>query len=191
MPVPTNADDAPAGLRPDRPIPAPLVWVRSLLRASRALRGRIQSFGRLTYGRNFMVGPGCAFLAKEHIRIGNNVSLGAHVVIESNVEIGDDTLISSQVAFVGNDHDFSDPQATLFTGRRLPASTVVIEGDCLIGFRSTLVGNIRIGRGCVVGAGSVVTRDLPPYSVCAGVPARKIRDRYPDLPAGSPKSGKQ
>ena len=138
-----------------------------------------------------MLGPGCAFLAREHIRIGNNVSLGAHVVIEVNLEVGDDTLISSQVAFVGNDHDFSDPKATIFTGRRLPASTVIIEGDCLIGFRSTIVGNIRIGRGCVVGAGSVVTRDLPPYSVCAGVPARKIRNRFPGMPLGSAGSATQ
>lgn len=131
-----------------------------------------------------MIGPGCSFLAPDFMRMGANVSLGAGVVVESNVEIGDDTLVSSQVAFVGNDHDFSDPRATVFSGRRLPATTAILEGDHLIGFRCIIVGNVRLGRGCIVGAGSIVTRDLPPYSVCVGAPARKIRDRFPHEVSG-------
>ena len=113
-------------------------------------------------------------------------ALGAGVIIESNVEIGDHALVSSQVAFIGNDHDFSDPRATVFSGRRLPATTAILEGDHLIGFRSIIVGNVRLGRGCIVGAGSIVTRDLPPYSICVGAPARKVRDRFPDGLAGRP-----
>lgn len=170
--------DGHVPLRPDRPIPPALRLVRSGLRQLRIWRGRFQSLGRLSYGPNFMIGPGCSFLAPDFIRIGANVSLGAGVVVESNVEIGDDTLVSSQVAFVGNDHDFSDPQATVFTGRRLPATTAILEGDHLIGFRTIIVGNVRLGRGCIVGAGSIVTRDLPSNSICVGAPARKVRDRF-------------
>ncbi len=172
--------------RPDRPIPPALRLLRTAVRQIRIWRGRFQSLGRLRYGPNFMLGPGCSFLAPDFIRLGTNVSLGAGVIIESNVEIGDHALVSSQVAFIGNDHDFSDPRATVFSGRRLPATTAILEGDHLIGFRSIIVGNVRLGRGCIVGAGSIVTRDLPPYSICVGAPARKVRDRFPDGLAGRP-----
>jgi acetyltransferase-like isoleucine patch superfamily enzyme len=166
--------------RPDRPIPFALRLLRNAVRQIRIWRGRLQSLGKLSYGRNLMLGPDCWFLAPDFIRLGTNVSLGAGVIMESNVEIGDHTLVSSQVAFIGNDHDFRDPRATVFSGRRLPSSTAILEGDHLIGFRTIIVGNVRLGRGCIVGAGSIVTRDLPPYSICVGAPAKKVRDRFPD-----------
>ena len=125
-----------------------------------------------------MIGPNCSFLARDFIRVGVNVSFGAGVVVESNLVIGENTLVSSQVAFIGNDHDFSNPEETIYSGHRLPSSSVILEGDNLIGFRSIILGNVRIGRGCIVGAGSIVTRDLPPYSICVGAPARKIKDRF-------------
>lgn len=125
-----------------------------------------------------MLGPQCSLLAPDFIRFGRNVSLGARVVVESNLIVGDDTLISSQVAFVSNDHDFSDPAFTVFSGRRLEPSVAVVDGDNLIGFRSLVVGSLRIGRGAIIGAGSVVTKDVPEYSVCAGVPARVLRKRF-------------
>jgi acetyltransferase-like isoleucine patch superfamily enzyme len=55
--------------------------------------------------------------------------------------------------------------------------SVVIEEDVWIGVRVTICPGVRIGRGSVIGAGSVVTRDIPEYSVAAGVPARVIRSR--------------
>jgi acetyltransferase-like isoleucine patch superfamily enzyme len=91
--------------------------------------------------------------------------------------VGDDVLISSNVAIIGNDHDFSDPSLTVFSGGRLATSTVVIEGDTLVGFGSTIIGNLRVGRGAIVGARSVVTRDVEPDTIVAGVPARVIRKR--------------
>lgn len=93
--------------------------------------------------------------------------------------IGDDVLLSSNVSLIGNDHLFDDPSSTVYLQGRASNKEIIIEGDNLLGFGVTVIASVRIGKGCIVGAGSVVTKDLPPYTICAGVPARVIRVRYP------------
>jgi acetyltransferase-like isoleucine patch superfamily enzyme len=82
------------------------------------------------------------------------------------------------VSFIGNDHIFNNPDKTIFFSGRLPSSTIILEGDNLIGFGTIVIGNVTIGKGCIVGAGSVVTKDLPSYHICAGVPAKPLKKRY-------------
>ncbi len=65
------------------------------------------------------------------------------------------------------------------TGRAFATFDRSLGRDNLIGHKATIIGNVRIGKGCIVGAGSVVTKDLPPNTICCGVPARPIRDRFP------------
>ena len=69
------------------------------------------------------------------------------------------------------------PETTVFAQGRAPAHHVTLGGDNLIGFGATIVGTVEIGRGCIVGAGALVASDLPPYTVCVGIPARPIRSR--------------
>ena len=57
----------------------------------------------------------------------------------------------------------------------------MVEDDCWIGAGAMILDGVRIGRGCVIAAGAVVTRDMPAYSVVAGVPARVIKSRRPGL----------
>jgi len=57
---------------------------------------------------------------------------------------------------------------------------VVIEDDCWIASNSVILAGVTIGKGSVVAAGSVVTHDVPPFSIVAGVPARLIKNRLPD-----------
>jgi acetyltransferase-like isoleucine patch superfamily enzyme len=96
----------------------------------------------------------------------------------TNAVLGDDIMISGSVALVGNDHAFDDPARTVQTQGRLLYSTVRLEGDNLIGYGTIIVGNVTVGRGAIVGAGSLVTTDLPAATVCIGRPARPIRSRY-------------
>jgi acetyltransferase-like isoleucine patch superfamily enzyme len=83
------------------------------------------------------------------------------------------------VSIIGNDHPFTDRSVTVYESSRRDDSSVEIGCDVLIGFGTIIVGTAIIGDGCIVGAGSVVVRDLPAYTICAGVPAKPIRPRYP------------
>lgn len=165
---------------PDRPINRRLAGLRRLARSLRVLSLRVRTGGRLDVGRNVWFGRGAMLAAPDIIRIGSNVAIGRNFHLETNLVIGDDVLISSSVAVVGNDHLFDSPATTVFWQGRSDPSCVVLEGDNLIGFGTRIVGNVTIGRGAIVGAGSVVTRDLPGGYVCVGTPARPLRPRYSD-----------
>lgn len=137
-------------------------------------------------GKRVHLGANCRLWAPDGIIIGDDAYLGKDVHIETNVEIGRYCLVANRVAFVGrHDHDFRiigvpvrfspwvgdsrDPRAS---------EAVVVEEDVWIGFGSTVLSGVRIGRGSIVAACSVVVRDVPPYSIVAGVPARVIGNRF-------------
>lgn len=112
--------------------------------------------------------------------VGDRVNIGADFTCQTNMMVGDDVMVSSRVALIGRDHPFDASPATIQDFAANEASTVVLEGDNLVGFGVTIIGPVTIGRGAVVGAGSVVTRDVPPDTVWAGVPARFLRRRRPE-----------
>jgi acetyltransferase-like isoleucine patch superfamily enzyme len=79
---------------------------------------------------------------------------------------------------MGDDHNFDLPGVPIvFSGRPLLRPTT-IEDDAWIGARAIVLAGVTIGRGAIVAAGSVVTRDVAPYAVVGGAPARKLRDRF-------------
>ncbi len=141
-----------------------------------ALRLRLRSKGR--FGKEVVVGGGAVMLPPDFCHLGDHVWIGRDFHLEANLEVGPDVLISSRVAIIGNDHRIDDPDLPLRDQGRIAPSVVVLEGNNLIGFGTTIIAPARIARGCVVGAGSIVTGDLPADTVCAGVPAKPIRRRY-------------
>ncbi len=164
--------------RPDKPIHKWLHLMRQVVRWSRLTMLRLRLGGRLSVGTNVFFGRNCYVAPPEYLDIGDNVAIGSNLHLEVNLKVGSDVLISSRVSIVGNDHRFDDPSCTVFWAGRLPPSSVVIEGDNLIGHGVIIVGNVRIGRGAIVGAGSVVTRDVPPNAICYGVPAKPMKSRF-------------
>jgi acetyltransferase-like isoleucine patch superfamily enzyme len=119
-------------------------------------------------------------------RIGADCNICAHVLIEGDVVVGDRVTVKSGVQLwqgsrIGNDV-FIGPNAT-FTNDRFPRSKkyppsfegIVIEDGASIGAGAVILPGIRIGAGSMVGAGAVVTRDVAPYSLVVGNPARHIR----------------
>lgn len=163
---------------PNRPIPKWQYPIRSIVRSFRRVYIKFRYYRKVSFGRNVNFGRYTEIRSPNFAHFDNNVNIGPWFLVESNLKVGSDVLISSKVSFVGNDHAFDDNSKTVYFQGRLPPSTVILEGDNLIGFGSIVVGNITIGKGCIVGAGSVVTKSLPPYTVCAGVPAKVIRRRY-------------
>lgn len=124
--------------------------------------------------------PDCAIsfgtiLSTPDCEIGRHVYIGAYCVISDSV-IGDDTLIGSQVHIISGKHAHGS-EASDTPMRLQPVSRQVIHigENCWIGNGAIVMADI--GRGCVVGAGSVVTKALEPDSVAVGNPARVIRTR--------------
>jgi maltose O-acetyltransferase len=112
-----------------------------------------------------------------------NFTIGDHSVINQKcrldnrggITIGDNVSISAEVCILTAEHD---PQSAMF-GSRLEA--VTIEDYAFLGTRSLVLPGVTIGRGAVVAAGAVVTRDVEPYTIVGGVPAVPIGTRSSDL----------
>jgi chloramphenicol O-acetyltransferase type B len=162
-----------------------VLTVREIVRAARRLRLRRLSLCTVKHGKPFVIGAKAHVISPNRFVVGDSVYIGRNFHCEVDAEIKNNTLISSSVSFVGNDHEFDEAAQSVAHGARLPPSKVILEGNNLIGYGSTIVGNVTIGWGCIVGAGSLVTKDLPPNMVCVGRPARPIRQRgrsdVPDL----------
>jgi acetyltransferase-like isoleucine patch superfamily enzyme len=170
-------DDVGEFVPPDRPVPEWQAAFRAHVRRARVLGLRLQYRGAWRVGDQFSIGARAVLATPGPILLGDRVHIGRDFHLETALTAGDDILISSNVALIGNDHDFRDPARTIYNGGRLPSSSVVLEGDNLLGFRCVIIGNVTIGQGAIVGAGSVVTRDVPRDAIVAGVPARKIGER--------------
>ncbi len=101
-------------------------------------------------------------------------------LIYPGVELGAYVLLGNRVAIVGQDHRIDVPGTPMAFGERPLARRTLIEDDVWVGYGSVVRTGVRIQRGAVVGAGSVVTKDVGPYEIVAGTPARKIGERFPD-----------
>ena len=111
------------------------------------------------------------------ISIGRDSLVGEYNVIrgQGGVTIGDRVYTSPLVQIVAVNHVFDDPTRS-FTQQGITAQGIVIEDDVWIGSGAVVCDGVRVARGAVVAAGAVVTEDVPPYVVVAGVPARVVRE---------------
>ena len=96
------------------------------------------------------------------------------------VVAGDYVMFAPGVMITGSDHEISDPLIPMYFTNRPDLDETIIEDDVWLGARSIVMSGVRIGKGSVVAAGSVVTKDVAPYSIIAGVPAKLIRKRFDD-----------
>lgn len=158
----------------------------TILRYPLTLRG----VSRISIGRESSVGENSALTVWEYadsgipapeIVIGSGVSIGvgAHITAINRIEIGDNVLIGKTVTITDNAHGKSDAEAITLPPikRRLYSpGPVIIESGVWVGDKVTILPNVRIGKNSIIGANSVVTKDIPPNCVAAGVPARVVKD---------------
>ena len=115
----------------------------------------------------------------ERLLIGSNVFVGLRAYIDATdggISIGDDVLIGPNVVIRASNHIFADPHRPI----RLQGTTglgIIIESDVWLGANVVVVDGVTIGKGSVIGAGAVVTKSIPPYSVAVGVPAKVVSVR--------------
>ena len=113
-----------------------------------------------------------------HVVIGNDSWLGPATIVYGNggVEIGSDVMIASHCAINTVSHNFANTD-TPMNKQGVNCAPVVIEDDVWIGTAAVILQGVRIGHGSIIGAGAVVTKDIPPYSIALGVPARVTGSR--------------
>jgi acetyltransferase-like isoleucine patch superfamily enzyme len=104
--------------------------------------------------------------------------VNANCVVMGGVEIGKYSMLAQGVAVVGADHRYDIVGLPMIFSPRPPAVRTIIEDDVWIGFGAVVIQGVTIGRGSIIAACSVVTKDVPSFEVWGGVPAKKIKDRF-------------
>lgn len=158
-----------------------------LIRIPFFVRGR----GLINFGRGLTTGVGCRFDAflsgvdsEIKLSFGNNVQVNdyVHIAAIEKVVIGDNVLVASKVFISDHNHgcylgvEQSDP-LTPPVERPIVSSPVIIEDNVWIGEFVSILPGVTVGKGSIIGANSVVSRNIPPYSIAVGSPAKVIK-RY-------------
>jgi len=143
---------------------------------------------RFSFGKNPYIGRLVYMYAKHSITIGDNFYIGKFSQIECDAEIGNNVIIANSVAIVGRyDHNYQQigiPTRLASSIRDVDYSwkglfeKVIIEDDVWIGYGAIVLSGVKISQGSIIAAGSLVTKDVDAYSIYAGSPAKKVKNRF-------------
>jgi maltose O-acetyltransferase len=132
---------------------------------------------RIRIGSHTSIHRACRFYRPAGVRIGSHTIINRDVLLDGRMglRIGDNVSISEGVAFFTLEHD---PHSPDFANRGAP---ICIHDRVFVGARAMILSGVTVGEGAVVAAGAVVTCDVLPYTIIAGLPARPIGQRRQDL----------
>ena len=146
---------------------------------------------KYSIGLHFHAGLGVRLWAKNRIEIDAYFYIGHGSSILSDCIIGKYVMFGNNVAVVGKyDHNFQEVGVPIRLTSQIRdknynwkgnSQITIIGDDVWIGHGSIIMSGVHIGSGCIVAAGSVITKDLEPYCIYAGVPAKKIKNRFESL----------
>lgn len=111
------------------------------------------------------------------ISLGDYSGIGVNARIHGTCKIGNHVMMGEDCIVITRNHRYSRMDIPMMNQGFEEEKPVTIGNDVWIGDRVTILPGVQIGDGCVIGAGAVVTREIPPYSIAAGVPAKVIRSR--------------
>lgn len=142
----------------------------------------------ISLGENSTFGRGTIFWAPNKMSIGKNVYIGKYCTLEADIEIGDNVVIANNVGLIGKyDHDYSKVGVNIkdapwigneqydFLGKH---KKITIGNDVWVGYGSIIFTGIKVNKGAIIAAGSVVTKEVPEYAIVAGTPARVKSYRF-------------
>jgi acetyltransferase-like isoleucine patch superfamily enzyme len=132
---------------------------------------------KIEFGKHSIANMGLYLFGPKNIKIGDNthINKGCFIDGRGGCTIGNNVSISHNVSIVTGSHDVNN---RFFAEKYLP---IVIDDYVWIGINVTILQNVHIGKGAVVAAGAVVTKDVSPYTIVGGVPAKVIGQRSKDL----------
>jgi len=166
--------------------PRPRAWVNVLLNPFYHQRGRgvrIRRTVRMDVVPFNMLHIGAGTIIEDFtvvnngvgaVHIGSDALIGMSNVIIGPVSLGNKVILAQHVVISGLNHGYRDPHVAI-KDQPIETSPIVIGDDCWLGANVVVTAGVTIGKHCIVAAGSVVTKPIPPYSVAVGNPARVIR----------------
>ncbi len=164
--------------------PQKLTWIlRSIPNFLWPLKWLILKRSLRICGKNFRFSPSSIFNDHRLIEIGNDVFFGERTIINTEVlvKIGNGVMFGPDVMIMGGDHNLSEIGVQMryvkTGGVNIP---VILEDDVWVGARVLILKGVKIGEGSIVGAGSVVTKEIPPYCIAIGSPCKIIKLRFSD-----------
>jgi acetyltransferase-like isoleucine patch superfamily enzyme len=165
-----------------------ITMIKGILQKIRIYLKLVGKGNYLTIGRNIHIGKGGRLWAPNSLHIGHNTYLGKDVSIETNVHIGQSVLIANSVKMSGrSDHDhtaigfpirFSPWIGNYDVNSHIRKGKIVINDDVWIGLGVIILSPVIIGKGAIIAAGSVITKNVEPYSIVGGNPAKFIKMRF-------------
>lgn len=126
-------------------------------------------------GKNVNIERGAVISSK--LSIGNNSGVGVNCACGGECMIGDDVMMGPECVIFSRNHEFSDPNIPMRLQGYKQREVCVIGNDVWIGRRVMIMPGVKIGSHSIIGAGAVVTKDVPDYAVVGGVPARILKMR--------------
>jgi acetyltransferase-like isoleucine patch superfamily enzyme len=135
----------------------------------------------ITLKENVMIGAHSEIIPSADVVIGSNTQLGGHLylVAGGNITIGKNVLLGPGCKIVAFSHNYQEADRSIMS-QGTSCKGITIEEDVWIGANVVVLDGVTISRGAVVGAGAVVTKNVSPYSVVGGVPAKEIKKRNAD-----------
>lgn len=128
-------------------------------------------------GKNINIEKGANFGKGSGIIIGSYSSIGVNCHVRGPLEIGEDVMMGPNCRIMTTNHRSDRTDIHMIEQGDTTPQKVTICDDVWIGVNVVILPGVTIGEGCVIGAGAVVTKDVPPYSVVGGVPAKVIKSR--------------
>lgn len=141
----------------------------------KSLRGFMGKLFLSSCGTNINIQKQTSFSSRS--TIGNNSGIGRYSKFHGPVYIGDNVMIGTHCTIYTQNHKFADTSKPMCEQGFDEERPVYIGDDVWIGSHVIILPGVKIGNGCIVGAGSVVTKDIPDYAIAAGNPAKVIRYR--------------
>jgi len=146
--------------------------------AAMRIRNLCYKFVLKKMGEHTNIADGVTITCPMKVSVGSRVSIHEYTFIGSagEVTIGDGVMIGTDCSIISDAHNFSERSVPM-RKQGHTAKPVIIGNDVWLGCKVTVLGGVKINDGAIIGAGSVVTKDIPPYAIAMGVPCRVKRFR--------------
>jgi maltose O-acetyltransferase len=128
-------------------------------------------------GEGVIIKQNAYFGTGHNLIVGDRSQIGANSRIDQDVVFGNDVVMGPDVVIMSNAHEFEDPTIPINRQGGKEVRTVFIGNDVWLGTRVIVMPGVHIGDGAVIGANSVVTKDIPPFAIAVGMPAKVVRYR--------------